>query len=85
MTFQRTFTTGIILGVGVSLVAFYVYQRNKSKVDGFLREQGINIPSAGGKDYSMMSLQELMENKEHIEDLISEIELRTQGEKGEPA
>jgi len=68
-------TTGILIGVGLSVAAYYFYMNNKEKVDEFLRSQGINPPlDAGAKDYSAMSLEELVGTKEHIEDLIAEME-----------
>ena len=42
------------------------------KVDGFLKKQGINVQTVNHKDYANMSLEELMESKELIEDLIAE-------------
>lgn len=67
-------TTGILIGIGISAGAYYLYKRNKDRVDGFLRNQGINMPESGEKDYSKMTYEELVSTKEHIEDLIAEIE-----------
>lgn len=67
--------TGALVGVGVCAVGYYVYKKNQSKVDDFLRNQGINVSSDAGKDYASMSLEELMETKENIEDFIAEKEL----------
>ena len=44
-------------------------------VDNFLRQQGINVSSTSHKDYKNMSLEDLMETKELIEDLIAEKEI----------
>ncbi len=72
---KSNLTTGILIGVGLSVTAYYLYMKNKDKVDDFLKSQGINIPGAGsGKDYAGMSLEELVGTKEHIEDLIAEME-----------
>ncbi|WP_297639161.1 hypothetical protein [uncultured Clostridium sp.] len=67
--------TGALVGVGVCAVGYYIYKKNQSKVDDFLRNQGINVGTEGAKDYSVMSIEELMENKELIEDFIAEKEL----------
>lgn len=67
--------TGALVGVGICAAGYYVYRKNQSKVDDFLRKQGINVSSESGKDYASMSLEELMENKETIEDFIAEREL----------
>ncbi len=74
-------TTGILIGVGISAGAYYLYMRNKDKVDGFLSSQGINIPESGEKDYAKMTHEELVSAKEHIEDLIAEIEQNMKEEK----
>lgn len=67
--------TGALVGVGICAAGYYVYKKNQAKVDDFLRKQGINISNDLGKDYSSMSLEELMESKEILEDLIAEREL----------
>lgn len=67
--------TGALVGVGVCAVGYYVYKKNKSKVDSFLRDQGINIGMEYNKDFSSMSIEELMETKETIEDFIAEKQL----------
>lgn len=75
MNTRGNFTTGILIGVGLSVAAYYLYMKNKDKVDEFLRSQGITLPvAAGAKDYSNMNLEELVGTKEHIEDLIAEME-----------
>jgi hypothetical protein len=73
--------TGIFIGVGLSFTAYYVYNKNKDKVNEFLRNQGINIPESTSKDFASMSLEELVGTKEHIEDLIAEIEHKNEQEK----
>ncbi len=69
------FVKGAIIGVGVSAVAFYAYKRNEEKVDTFLRSHGIPVKHAKVKDYSDMSLEELMQIKEDVEDVIAEREI----------
>ena len=53
-------------------------QKNQTKVDGFLKKQGINVQTVNHKDYANMSLEELMESKELIEDLIAEKEVNVE-------
>jgi hypothetical protein len=81
MNGKGNLTTGILIGVGISAGAYYLYNRNKDRVDGFLRSQGINIPESGEKDYAKMTYEELVSTKEHIEDLIAEIEQKMKEEK----
>lgn len=72
---NNSFVKGAVVGVGVCAVGFYLYKKNEEKVDSFLRDQGIDIPSPAAKDFYSMSLEELMETKETIEDIIAEKEL----------
>lgn len=75
MNSSGNLTTGILIGVGLSVGAYYFYMNNKEKVDAFLKSQGINPPvDTGAKDYAAMSLEELTGTKEHIEDIIAEME-----------
>ena len=68
---------GVLIGVGMSAVGFYVYKKNEDKVDSFLRRHGMNIRQHGA-DYETMSVEELMRAKENIEDLIAEKEMQEQ-------
>lgn len=67
--------TGLVVGVGIAATGYYLYIRNKEKVDQMLANYGINMPESVQKDYSKMSLEELMLKKETIEDLIAEKEM----------
>ncbi|MBQ8162542.1 MAG: hypothetical protein IJ083_17590 [Clostridia bacterium] len=68
---------GILIGTGVSLVAFCAYKSNEEKVDAFLRRHGISVKTPG-TSLESMSIEELMRQKEDIEDLIAEKELQDQ-------
>lgn len=68
---------GILIGVGVSAVGFYLYKKNEDKVDSFLRGHGMDIKPRGS-NYETMSVEELMRTKETIEDLIAEKEMQEQ-------
>lgn len=74
---NRDHITGALVGVGVCAVGYYIYKKNQNKVDDFLRQQGINVPSQSA-NFSNMSLPELMETKETLEDLIAERQLESQ-------
>ncbi len=70
-------TKGILIGVGVSAVAFYAYKKNEAKVDSFMRNHGINVKTPT-PDFKTMSVDDLMRTKENIEDLIAEKEMQEQ-------
>ena len=68
---------GAAVGVGTVAVGYYLYKKNQSKVDSFLRKQGINIKTSSQAIYDNMALEDLVTTKEHLEDLIAEKELST--------
>ena len=68
---------GAAVGVRNSCSWLLFIQKNQSKVDSFLRKQGINIKTSSGATYDNMNLEELMTTKERLEDLIAEKELST--------
>ncbi|WP_101772470.1 hypothetical protein [Peptostreptococcus faecalis] len=66
---------GIAIGVGVCAVGYVAYKKNEDAVNSFLNEHGFNISSENNSDFYSMSLEELMEAKETIEDIIAEKDL----------
>ncbi len=66
---------GLAVGVGTAAACYYLYKKNQSRVDDWLRQQGINVPAGSGKEYSAMNLEELVLEKERLEDLIAEREM----------
>ena len=40
---SRPLLKGILIGVGASAAAFYLYKRHEDKVDSFLRDQGFDV------------------------------------------
>jgi hypothetical protein len=66
--------TGFVVGLGVAAAGFYFYKMNQKQVDAWLESQGIHIPGASASDYSSMTLEELVRQKETLEDLIAERE-----------
>ena len=71
------FATGIVASAG----GFYLYKKNQSLVDGWLRDQGIRVPNRASVDPESMSLEELVTEKERLEDIIAarEMEEATSG------
>lgn len=74
---KKEHLVGAAVGVGTVALGYYLYKKNQSKVDSFLRKQGINIKTSSEAAYDSMNLEELMSTKEHLEDLIAEKELST--------
>ena len=75
MAINSDHMTGFAVGVGVAAVGFYVYKKNQHKVDAWLRQQGIQVPAGAGADAESMNIEELVTEKERLEDLIAEREL----------
>ena len=75
MNITSDHVTGFVVGLGVSALGFYLYKKNQTQVNDFLRRQGIQIPGQGGRNESAMTLEELVAKKEHLEDLIAEREI----------
>ena len=71
----KALVVGAAVGVGVTVLGYNLYKKNKSKVDAFLRSQGINVKSCDSVNYEEMSVEALTETKEHIEDILAEREL----------
>jgi hypothetical protein len=67
--------TGFVVGLGAAGLGFYVYKKNQKQIDEFLKSQGINLPSGVEADYSALTLEELVAEKERLEDLIAEREM----------
>lgn len=77
MVVTQAHVTGFVAGVGVTAVGIYLYKRNQSAVDDWLRRQGLNIPKTTSADFGRMSLEELVTTKETLEDMIAEREFAT--------
>ena len=71
----KAHVVGAAVGIGVTVAGYYLYKKNKTKVDAFLRNQGINIKSCDSVNYEDMSVEALTETTEHIEDILAEREL----------
>jgi len=66
--------TGFVIGLGVAAAGFYLYKINQKRVDDWLEAQGIQLPRAGASDPGSLTLEELVREKEKLEDLIAERE-----------
>jgi hypothetical protein len=74
MAITSQHVTGFIIGLGVAAAGFYLYKVNQKRVDAWLESQGIQFPGASASDHSSMTLEELVRQKERLEDLIAERE-----------
>ena len=74
MAINSQHVTGFVMGLGAAAAGFYFYKKNQKKVDDWLRRQGIELPATSTADHGSLSLEELVLEKEHLEDLIAERE-----------
>ena len=74
MAITSEHVTGFVIGLGVAAAGFYVYKMNQKQVDAWLESQGVRFPGASAGDQSSMTLEELVRQKERLEDLIAERE-----------
>jgi len=84
MAISSQHVTGFAVGLGAAALGFYLYKKNQSKVDAFLRKHGIDVPAAGTLDVESLTLEQLVSEKERLEDIIAEREYAAKQE-GEPA
>jgi hypothetical protein len=77
MNITSDHVTGAIVGVGLAALGFYMYKKNEAQIDEWLRRQSITLPFTGmqAKDSSGKSLEDLLREKERLEDLIAEREM----------
>ncbi len=80
--------TGFVAGVACTAFAYYWYHNNKERIDEFLKAQELGLqgplgslnypgPAAEPRDPSP-SLEELMREKERLEDQIAELSSKTE-------
>ena len=67
--------TGFAVGLGAAAVGFYAYRKNQARVDQWLKQQGISVPTTSSQDPAAMTLEELVREKETLEDAIAEREM----------
>jgi hypothetical protein len=77
--------TGFAVGLGAAAVGYYFYRKNKTQVDQFLREHGIDMPGDPVVDTEGLTLEQLILEKERLEDIIAEREMKPVETPPEPA
>ncbi len=75
MAITSNHVTGFVFGLGSATALFYLYRTNQAQVDEWLRTQGIQLPPLAYDDPSSWSLEQLVREKERLEDLIAEREM----------
>jgi hypothetical protein len=68
----RDHVVGFVVGLAAAGVGFYMYRKHQTKVDAFLAGKGINLPGAAPAQGE--SLEDLVTQKERLEDRIAEQE-----------
>ncbi len=58
MNINSNHVIGFAAGIVVSAGGYYLYKKNQSRVDGWLREQGINVPGRTSTAPEAMSLKD---------------------------
>jgi hypothetical protein len=76
VTFDLKYLKGFLGGLGGAAFVFLLYKKNQHLVESFLQNCGYACGSRAGEDLSSLSIGELREKIEHIEDLIAEREMR---------
>ncbi|MGD2089031.1 MAG: hypothetical protein PVH61_22830 [Candidatus Aminicenantes bacterium] len=85
MAINADHITGFIVGAGTAALGYYLYKKNQDKIDAFLRQYGIDVKSGSEKDWAGLSMEELVAEKERMEDLIAEREMAAKKEPGKKA
>jgi len=75
MNINSNHVIGFVTGAAVAAGGFYLYKKNQAQVDTWLRQQGINVPSRSTADPASMPLEDLVTEKERLEDIIAEREM----------
>ncbi len=74
---------GFAAGVTASAAGFYMYKQNQARFDAWLGEHGIELAAPSCKTPEAMTLEELVTEKERLEDIIAEKEMAQSEDKAE--
>ena len=75
MNITSEHVTGFIVGIGVASMGFYMYKKNEARSTSGCAASRSPFPGSPAKDQSGMSLEELLREKERLEDLVAEREM----------
>ena len=82
MSINTDQVTGFVVGIGAAALGLYMYKRNQNQIDDWLRQQGIAMPESGGSTKNDMTLEDLIREKERLEDVIAEREMKSKEHAG---
>ncbi len=71
MEISSQHVAGFVVGLGVAAAGFYLYKMNQRQVDAWLESQGVTFGGTSAGDPNSMTLEELVRQKEKLEDLIA--------------
>ncbi len=75
MSIKQEHMMGFAVGIGAAAAGYYFYRKNQAQVDQFLKEHGIDMPTPATIDAESLTLEQLVAEKERLEDLIAEREM----------
>jgi hypothetical protein len=75
MAVKQEHIMGFAVGIGAAAAGYYLYRKNQTQVDQFLKEHGIDMPGPAVIDAEALTLEQLVSEKERLEDLIAEREM----------
>ena len=75
MNINSNHVVGFAAGMVAAAGGFYLYKKNQTRVDGWLRDQGIRVPNRASVDPESMTLEDLVTEKERLEDIIAAREM----------
>ena len=84
MSVNAEHVAGFAVGLGAAALGVYLYKKNRQHVDGWLRQQGINIPESPSNHADALSVEELVREKERLEDLIAERDMQAKEQAAAP-
>jgi len=85
MQLRNEHVTGFVVGLGAAAAGYYLYRKNQPQVDAFLHKHGIEMPAGATRDPGAMTLEQLVTEKERLEDLIAEREYAAAAEQAAQA
>ena len=75
MNINSNHVVGFAAGMVAAAGGFYLYKKNQTRGDSWLRDQGIRVPNRASVDPESMTLEDLVTEKERLEDIIAAREM----------